>query len=468
MNTSTQVIIIGGSIGGLLAAHVAARHFDDVIIIERDRTPDGTGLRAGTPQARHIHTLLARGYQGMEALLPGITQELEDLGAPFIHWGLDTIAVTPFGWSKRFETGVGSYGVSRAALEAVIRRRVLDDPKIRVMTEADVVGLIIDDNRVTGVRLHPRRSDEVVLLTANLVIDASGRGSDAPSWLEAYGYDAPEETFVPSTVGYATRWYERPKNVPDWKALSIRARPTTGENRGGLIMEVEAGQWMVLLSGYEGEYPSNDAQAYLDYARSLAAPDVYEQIKDLRPLSPIYGYRFPGSRWRRYEKLERMPDNFILVGDAVCSFNPIYGQGMTVATMEVQFLARMLSLYSVLDLQGFAARYQRHVAKIIHAPWGLATADDKRLAAGKNAPVSRVQRMMRTYFDTVVHLVSFDPVIAGTFVRVANLLSSPSSLLHPRIVWRVLRYKWGRRGRDAQSPKAQPAAYHMHHVEASR
>jgi 2-polyprenyl-6-methoxyphenol hydroxylase-like FAD-dependent oxidoreductase len=437
-HSRTQAIVIGGSIAGLLAARAAAPYFDRVTIIERDALPEAATLRPGTPQARHIHTLLARGYRAIDSLLPGITEDLDDMGAPFIHWGWDTAAVTPFGLSARVNTGVGSYGVTRAGLEAAIRRRVLALPQVSALTNCQVLGLRVIGGRVRGVQIREKHSDAVMTLAADLVIDTSGRNSEAPKWLQAHGYSLPEETFVPSTVAYATRWYRRPDVAPEWKALSIRSRPTAGQNRGGLIMEVEGDDWMVLLSGYNGEQPSNDNHDFLEYARSLASSHIYDAIKDLDPQSPIYGYRFAGSRWRHYERMGRMPEHFILLGDAVCSFNPIYGQGMTVAAMEAECLAQMLSRRDVRDLSGFAGQFQRRVADMIREPWALATAEDKRLVEGAESHQSLRTRLMRAYRDAVVTLVPVDAVISRAFVRVANLLSSPTTLLHPRIVWRVI------------------------------
>ncbi len=437
-----QAIVIGGSITGLLAARVFADHFELVTIIERDNLPEGPEHRNGVPQAHHLHVLLARGLQIVEQLFPGIGEELGAAGAPPIHWGTDLVAYLPAGWTPRFNSSVHTRGVSRTLLEWSIRQRLLVLPQIKIMTgyEVETLTATSDLSAVTGVIIRSRSGTrETTTLPANLVIDASGRNSHAPEWLESLGYDKPQESEVNSFLGYATRWYKRPADFPrDYKGLNITAQ-APHMPRGGVFLEVENDQWIVTLAGVNKDYPPTDESGFLKFASSLASPALYDAIKNAEPISAIYGYQRTANRWRHFERLNRWPEQFIVMGDAACAFNPVYGQGMTAGALEALALQALIAGWKRPDLTGFAQTFQRKLAKVAEVPWIMATGEDLRYPGTIGGQPGLRDRVIHRYFDALFRIIPANPDVLDAFFQVMNLLKPPASLFQPKILFKVLK-----------------------------
>lgn len=456
MNARKHAIVIGGSIAGMWAARVLADHFEQVTIIDRDHYPDTPEPRKGAPQGRQLHVLLLRGQQILDQLFPGLRDEILADGVSMIHWTQETASYGVNGvWSIPFNFGYETLGCSRLLLEWHIRRRLLQNPRIRFIEGRQISGLITDAGKtqVIGVRMEAtgaaRASTEAETLAADLVVDASGRESKAPEWLQALGYDAPEETVIDSHVGYATRYYQRPAslNVP-WKSLMVQQR-TGNTARTGLIYPIENGQFIALMVGVHVDLPG-EPDAYLDFARNLPVPDVYDAIKDAEPLSSIYRYQRTANQMRRYSALARMPESFVLVGDAVCAFNPVFGQGMSVSAMEALLLDKELRRNQD---AGFAARFQKAVGKLIASPWQLATSEDARnVEAGEK--VGFGTWLLKVYFDHLLSMVGTDPHMGRAFFDVMHLIKSPVTLFYPRVALKVLRSMLTTR--EPLSPRATP------------
>jgi len=449
LKMTTRAIVIGGSMAGLLHARVLAEFFDTVTIIERDTLPEAPEYRHGVPQGRHVHALLAQGQQIMEMLFPGLADDFVEIGAPRLTWGSDTAYMTSGGWLRRYDTGIQVNQLSRIALEFLIRRRLQRlSPNVTFLTNSVVDSLFSAGERVTGVRYTPH-GGESAAMEADLVVDASGRNSKAPEWLKALGYDTPPETVVKSYIGYATCWYEMPDNPPDWRVLFVQANPKRQILRGAGIFEIEGGRWLVTLGGINKDYPPTDEADFMEFARSLSTPAVYDAIRNAKPLSSIYGYRVEGNRLRHFEKLARQPEGFIAVGDAVCAFNPLYGQGMTVAAIEALLLRDLLAKLNPTRLDGFARSFHRDAAKAIRNAWLLATGEDLRYPGTEGARPNPVERFVQRYTDRVLEVMPYDETISRAFTEVFNLTASPTVLLRPSIAVRVLRHQLSQKGISA-------------------
>jgi hypothetical protein len=274
---------------------------------------------------------------------------------------------------------------------------------------------------------------------AELVVDASGRGSQAPQWLLFLGYPRVEESVVNVNVGYASCIYgQLDQTYLDEKALIIYPTPPYGK-RAGYIFPIESGRWMVTLTGWHRDYPPGDERGFLDYARSLPVPNLYRAIKEADSLTPIVTHRFPSNRRRRFERMPRFPDGFVVLGDAACSFNPIYGQGMTTAALDASILNSCLHEYlrAHRDLQGFAVRFRKRVAKAAMVPWLLATGEDFRYPEtdGRRPPG---MRLLNWYSGRVHVLSGSQPLTTLRFYEVLHMLKSPMALFAPRILFAVL------------------------------
>ena len=442
----SRALVIGGSIAGLLASRVLSRRFDRVTIVERDRFPGGPTRRNGVPQASHQHIMLRRGTDILERLFPGIRGELVAAGAPLVDMANDAAWLTPFGWGVRFPSELVMLTCSRDLLEWSVRRRVAALPKVRFLQSAEVTGLLPAANgvdRVGGVKIRFRgerdgeRGEEV--LRADLVVDASGRPSRAPRWLKDLGYEPPQESVIDAHLGYTSRLYRISKGFePGWKGAYVQLAPPE-HTRGGALLPIEGGRWMVTLAGTGGDYPPTDERGFLGFARSLRTPILYDALKGAEPLSQISGYRATENRIRRYEELSRQPHNFVVAGDALCTFNPVYGQGMTVAALGAEVLEACLEERRDGDLVGLSNRFQRKVAKVNGPAWAMATAQDLRVPGVIGGSPGLVERLMGRYMDVAVELSTESERVRLTLLEAMNMLKPPSALFVPAVALKVLR-----------------------------
>jgi len=431
-----QAVVLGGSIAGLLAARVLTDSFERVILVERDHLPTDDAHRPGVPQARHVHGLLMRGMQVIERYYPTFQAELDAAGVPTMEWMRESIQWIPTGWTPRFASGIISRPSTRPLLEGILRRLTLAIPNLMVRAETTVTDLVFtaDHKQVTGVIVTPRQGGTTEEISADLVVDATGRSSDAPQWLQSAGYELPTETVVSAGLGYASRLYAMPESFqPDWKSIMIMTTPE--RPRGGVFQLVEGRQWMLTLAGTAEDYPSTKEDALSAFAHSLPAPPLHEALAQAQPLTPIFGYRHTDNRLRHYEKLPAMPDGLIVTGDAVCAFNPVYGQGMTAAALGAEVLAGWLR-------EGRASLvFQKRLAKSNQSPWLMATNEDYRypIIAGDAAP--EIVHRLNRYVDWLFAAAPDVPQITQTFLGVMHLVKPPTSLFNPTLIAR--RIWWG-------------------------
>ena len=442
-NANRHAVVLGGSLAGLLTARILSDHFERVTLIERDAYLNTTEARRGIPQANHVHGLLARGREIMEELFPGLQDELVAAGAPLLDIANEIAWFTPKGWGVRFPSDLKILAFTRPLLDLHVRQRLAMNPRVEILDNTDVVRLLPDakPNRLAGVLICPRVSDSdrrvAKELRADLVVDTTGRASRAPRWLDDIGYEAPEEIIIDAHLAYASRLYNIPENFDHgWQCAYVQAAPPE-HKRGAILFKVEGNRWLLTLIGRAGDQPPSDEPGFLEFARSLQVSTIYDAISIAEPISPIKTHRATQNRLRRYERMKAMPVNFLLLGDAVCAFNPVYGQGMTTAALGVMALDKCLRERNG-KLNGMSRRFQKRLAKINEAPWLLATGEDYRYPETVGGSPSLMTKFMHRYMDQVVQLATRSVTVRKVLLQAFNMLVPPTALFQPRVLFRVL------------------------------
>ena len=418
---------------GLLAARVLSDHFDEVVLLERDVFPVDTADRKGVPQGRHAHALLASGRRTLEELLPGFANELVGKGGLSVD--LKQVRWFDNGGYQARATGIQALAGSRAFLESHVRARIRAIPNVRLVDAVDVDSLVMsaDNQRVEGVRTRRMNGGHEEVIGCQLTVDAGGRGSQTPAWLHAAGYPKPAEELINVGLGYSTRIFRRSaKDVDGDSAVIVPSAPPG--RRGGAMLALEGDRWMVTLFGMLGDHPPTDPQGYVEFARTLPAPDIYNIVTTAEPLSDPLPFKYPASCRRRYETLQRFPEGLLVFGAAICSFNPIYGQGMSVAALQARALAPALNGGTT----GLARRFFTAAAKVVDNPWLMAVGGDLRYPSVKG-PRTTMGNFVNWYLAKLQIASRKDPALTLAFHRVANLLADPPTLLRPQVAFRVAR-----------------------------
>lgn len=422
-------LVIGGGIAGLLTARILVNHFQEVIVMERDHFPTSLQARSGVPQGRQLHLLLLKGQVILKKLFPHLEKHLLEKGALEQDYGSQSL----YFYRARCSVNehLPGWQCSRLLLEWQIREELISSyPQVHFLEGCEVNSLWdAGDGSVRGVKFRERGGQAASCQAADLVIDASGASSHAPDWLKELGYKAPEEVLVNAALGYATRYYSGPDGELPWRFISIQGR---GGSRSGTLMQIEDGNVVAVLAGVRGDYPGQTDDGYLAFAKSLPDPTIYEILKALKPITPIYGYRRTENRLRHYERV-LMPNNFFVMGDAFCSFNPVYGQGITVAALEAQALNVFLQRH-----RRASSQFHRRIASIVRMPWFLATGVDTSLLKKEMASEQKSQSLPHRYLDRITMLISVDTYVFLTFIKVLHMLHSPLAFLHPRVIVHIL------------------------------
>lgn len=437
-----KAIVMGASIAGLWTARALSDYFEEVLVLERDQLPEGPEYRSGAPQARQYHTLLESGLRQMRKWFPGLEEELIAAGAvPYDPIGDLRLRVGDF-WFSRFPSDSQLLSCSRLLLESSIRRRLRQNPCIHFVEGVEVVGLQSDaaKQRVTGVRVRSRRAatgqqEADAVYEGDLVIDALGRRSQTPQWLREIGYSAPEENEVDSFLGYVTRRYKRKPNTP---IMLLLATPPD-HPYGALVFPEENDTMVVFIGGVNKRYPPTDPEEFDQFVHVLG-PEFEEALKGAEPISQPYGYRGTSSRWRHYEQLKRWPKRFVVLGDAFCGFNPVYGQGMSVAAMSAAALADRIQQSSNLD--GIAKPTLKEIARITQSAWLLATSSDLQWPDTQGGKVGNglIDRFGRWYIGKLLETTFTDKEVRLTLVAVNQLVKPGTAFFAPGIFLRVMKH----------------------------
>ncbi|MFF3399955.1 FAD-dependent oxidoreductase [Streptomyces sp. NPDC002659] len=438
-----HVAVIGGSLAGLLAAHVLAEHADTVTIVERDRLPQSPEPRPGVPQGRHAHVLLEGGQLALEALLPGFMDELRASGAPRLGQPSDMVQWQSGRWFRRTEPTSYIYTGSRGQIEHLVRERVLANPAITTVTSTEAVGLLGDASRVRGVLLRPRGEgaravgQEPHVLEADLVLDASGRGSRASQWLSAIGAEPPEEETIDTGLAYASRIYHNKSDNLGSDSLGYYVFPNPSQVCGGGVLPLEDGRHLVILSGVRGDEPPTDEEGFEAFAARFPHPFIHDWMREAEPDTPPFGFRQTSNLRRRYDRPGRRPAGFLATGDALCTFNPIYGQGMAVAAMSAVALRGALT-------HPRRTPTTRHVQQALfeasRQAWDISAGADKKMpgAVGNAVSTRAADRVAGWYLARVQQRYPGDPVVGPAFRSVLTLTAPLTTLFAPRVARSVL------------------------------
>jgi 2-polyprenyl-6-methoxyphenol hydroxylase-like FAD-dependent oxidoreductase len=436
-----HAIVLGGSMAGLLTARVLADRFERVTLVERDQFPDIGESRKGVPQGRHAHGLLYRGREILDELFPGFSEEVVAAGGRTGDITAEGLWINDGIRQADYVSGMRGLAASRPFLEGHVRARVRALPGVEFIEACDSVGITstADHSRVTGARILRKEDGSAEeTLAADLVVDATGRGSRSVAWLQELGYAAPEEERVRVGVGYSTCILRRQAGDLDGKMFAI-VGASPPNRRVGVVLPMENDRWMVTLAGYLGEFPPTDLPGYVDFSATLPSPEIHGLLRSAEALTDPLPYRFPASQRRRFERLKRFPTGFLVIGDAIASFNPIYGQGMTVAASEALLLGECLDGRP----ERLWRTFFKKAGRFVDSPWQIATGADlafDEVEGPRNAQI----RLVNWYMKRLHPAASRDPKVALAFQRVINLVDPPPTIMAPRTAWRVLRPGLGR------------------------
>jgi 2-polyprenyl-6-methoxyphenol hydroxylase-like FAD-dependent oxidoreductase len=374
-----QAVVIGAGMGGLTAAAALSDFFAKVIILERDDLPPEVVGRPGVPQGRHPHALLAGGQQALEELFPGFSDDLLAAGAVRFTAGLDTRVERPgYDPFPQRDVGLTIHAMSRALLEFVVRRHATRPDNIECHANCDVREIIATDDGAAVQAVRFRNGDgETETLAADLVVDASGRGMPTLNFLQANGHALPPESTIGVDGRYSTGTFAIPENAPgDWKS-TIHVPDPRVDSHGALLLPIEGGRWIVVVSALHGDAPPADTAGFIDWTRSLRTPTLWNALRDAEPLGQIARFAFPGSVRRHFGRLRAFPRGLLPVADAVCRLNPVFGQGMSVAAQEARVLKDLLRMSAGQHdpLAQLAPAFFAALETVIDTPWGMVSAD---------------------------------------------------------------------------------------------
>ncbi len=376
----------------------------------------------------------------METLYPAFFEELVQRGGVPVDFSTTEGAWFQHGvWKRRPLKHLVVHCQTRPFLEQHLRTRLAAIPAVKIVEQCRAVRLEMntDRSRVTGIfimRLGEGMSSETEeLMKADLIVDASGRNSATPKWLESAGFAQPEETSVAVRIGYASRFYEAP--VQGWKALAVYPHAPIS-TKSGVVFRVEGDRWIVTLMGLLGDYPPIDEEGFLEFARQLDDSAVHDWLQTAKPLGPAVAYRYPSQLRRRYDRLKRFPDGLLVAGDALCSFNPVYGQGMSVCALEALALRDCLRRETA-GREPIWRAFFKSAARITEGPWSIATGGDflHPRVEGVRPPCAALRNW---YLDKVLKATGRDPWVSTCFFEIIHLLRKPSALFRPDLFLRVL------------------------------
>ncbi|WP_227025087.1 FAD-dependent oxidoreductase [Streptomyces tsukubensis] len=428
-----HAVVIGAGLAGMLAAWVLREHAGRVTVIERDRAPEGPKPRAGVPQGRHAHVLLPSGQRALDALLPGTVDRLLNDGARQVGMPEDMVQWQAGRWYLRTPASIHLLACTRPLIDWTVRERVRSDDRIHFTQSTEAAALLGDAGRVRGVRVRGRGAGDRATrdIEADLVIDASGRSSASPLWLNEIGARAPREESIDTGLAYASQVFRAPEGEPDPAFHCFYVLPNAAQPLTAVLLRVEEGRWIASLSGPRGLEPPTDAEGFVDYASRYPHPHLRDWLSKAVAESPVVGGRHNANVRRYYEERGRLPAGFLAMGDALCAFNPIYGQGMSVAALGAVALRAALSDR---DSVPTTARTQRALAAVARQAWEIAAGADKEIPGVEFYGTARgaTADAAAWYLRRLQQRVPGNPTLGAAYRDVLALNAPLTTLFAPR------------------------------------
>jgi len=431
--TDGHGVVVGASMAGLLAARVLSDRFKTVTLIDKDSLPDAPVTRKDVPQGNHIHNMHEAGRQTAEDFFPGFSEELTRTGSVIVDVHRDFHFYIEGGFQAHGPSRIPMYCGSRPLFEYVTRRRVRELDGVTIRDQCQFTDYLVSDDgsAIEGVAIRTTDGTREEL-PADLVVDATGRTSKTPTWLAAHGYSAPPTDKVEIGMMYSTAFVRRPADV----RRAVVVLPSPPRTCGGGMFPVENDRWVMTLFGIHGDHPPADREGFVDYAANLPVPDHHQVITEHGIVSEqIRRYPVPSSLRRRFEDLEKFPDGLVVIGDAIASFNPIYGQGMSVAALEALQLHHTLAAD---DHENLALEYFQSIKPIVEHAWLLSVGSDSRFSQTAG-PKPHGTGLVSRYLSRVIRTARTDETVAELFSRIMVMERRPTSLFRPSIMARVLK-----------------------------
>jgi 2-polyprenyl-6-methoxyphenol hydroxylase-like FAD-dependent oxidoreductase len=435
-----HAVVVGAGMGGLAAAKALSAHFDQVTVLDRDALPSTPQPRQGTPQSRHPHALLLSGQNALEKLCPNFASDLEAAGAVKMRVGVDLAWERPgFDPFPIRDLGFDNFFMSRPLLEFVTRKCVDEQHNVALLSRRRVTEIVASPDRVAVTGVHFEDAEgRTSTLHSDLVVDASGRGALTHAVLESLGLAKPEETEIGIDIAYATTVFDVPQDAPSsWKGV-VTLPQAPEDSRGAFLFPMENRRWIVGLGSAHGDTLPGDIDGYMAILKGLRTTSVHDAVKGARRIGEIVRFGFPSSVRRRFERLETFPPGLIPIGDAVCRFNPIFGQGMSVAAMEACVLDSLLEQRCGLSdpLDGLAQAFFADIQPLLDTPWRAAENDFVYPQTRGDRPPDMERRFR--YSAALLRLAAEDPLVHKILVEVNSLLKPSSALREPEIADRVM------------------------------
>lgn len=443
----STAIVIGASISGLVNAKVLSKHFDKVIVLEKDKLNQNflPEHRKGLPQAHHQHILLMKGRQLFEKIFPGFDDELAQMGSPELSYSNDVALYVGHGKLPRFPSNLKVRPSRRIWIDSLVRKRIAFLSNVEIKSNIQVKRLAFDPdfNRITGVlyqyqedadQLNEHKED---FLSAELVIDCSGRGSKINKWLKELSFSDIPKTEVDPKLGYASCLLDIPETYNGVRNIEVAPHVPDNPRAAGL-WEVEKGTWLLTLIGMTGKYPPSDISGFKAFSDALPTPSISNILEQAQVISDIQSFRGTKNIWRHFETMSSYPHGLLVMGDALCAFNPLHGQGLTLIAQSAEILEQALYKGCVVNFSDtWSQSVYRKLNRVFISAWMFAVSEDMRWPETIGRKVDWKLKLAYRYTDLLLKTCQYSEHTTQVCLSVANMIKSPLSLIHPGILLRI-------------------------------